>query len=63
MKAVDFTPVESADQATQMKVGSLVFSWLVGCQATMSTKTMEMMTTMPSPLPKGRVASTNVKRQ
>ena len=63
MKAVDFIPDQSADRATQMKVGSLVFSRSVGCQATISTKMMEMMTTMSTPLPKGRMAIANVKRQ
>ena len=65
MKAVDFTPDESADRATQMKVGigSLVLSRTVCCQAAISTKMMEMVTTMPTPLPKGRMANANVKRQ
>ena len=63
MKAVDFTPDESADQATQMKVGSSVLSRTVCCQAAISTKMMEMVTTMPTPLPKGRMANANVKRQ
>ena len=63
MKAVDFTPDESADRATQMKVGSLVLSRTVYCQAAISTKMMEMVTTMPTPLPKGRMANANVKRQ
>ena len=57
----DATFDESADQTNEGREFDLQSaSWLSSDNV---KKMMEMMTTMPSPLPKGRVASTNVKRQ